>query len=201
MLLLIHIKKSSWGGASGYKQKAFGYEFNLNDDSSSLLYIPSGYDDPLVCWSTDCLDEGGADAAARADYILNHLYGTLGLEKYAGTIAPRGSLQFPYQSTLDLKIKQVLPGFRPDDEVIITLGIENLLNMLNDEWGVIEYGYYSGRIPVIDLKIVDGKYDFSDGECCNSGLGFGYDFEDPLNLTTSFTQSVWRAQLGFVYKF
>ena len=188
-------QKASWGGASGYKQNAFGYEFNLNDDSSSLLYIPSGYDDPLICWSKNCAEEGSAEAAANADLVLNHLYDTLGLEKYAGSIAPRGSLQFPYQSTLDLKIKQVLPGFRPDDEVVITLGIENLLNMLNDEWGVIEYGYYSGRIPVIDLKIVDGKYEYD-------GLdAFGYDIEDPMNTNISFTQSVWRAQLGFVYKF
>lgn len=199
-------QKYGWGGPSGYQSQAFGYEFNLNDDSGSLLYIPSGYDDPLVCWSKDCASEGSAEAAARADEVLTHLYETLGLEKYAGSIAPRGSLQFPYQSTLDLKIKQVLPGFRPDDEFVITLGIENLLNMLNDEWGVIEYGYYSGKISVIDLKITDGKYEMSDAVGINGGWGFDTAYYgeltgNPLNTEISYTQSVWRAQLGFVYKF
>ena len=37
---------------------------------------------------------------------------------------------------------------------VITLGIENLLNLLDDDKGVIRYGYYSGRIPVIDLKML-----------------------------------------------
>ena len=187
-------QKYSWGGADGYKSQAFGYEFNLNDDSSSLLYIPTGVNDPLVCWTSKCGNEGTDAALEHANLIINHLHNTLGLDKYAGTIAPRGSLEFPWQSSLDLKIKQVLPGFRSDDEVIITLGIENILNMINDDWGVIEYGYYSGRIPVIDLYIHEGKYTYNK-------LGFGYSLDDPMNINTSFTQSVWRAQLGFVYKF
>ena len=35
-----------------YKSKAFGYDYNLNDDSSSLLYIPTR-NDPLVCYSSN----------------------------------------------------------------------------------------------------------------------------------------------------
>ena len=42
----------------------------------------------------------------------------------------------------NFKITQILPGFRNDDEVVITFGIENLLNLLDDDKGVIRYGYY-----------------------------------------------------------
>ena len=190
---------------NNYQSQSFGYEYNLNDDSSALLYIPSGLNDPLVCWTYQCKNEGTDLANKTANILINHLHNTLGLDKYAGTIAPRGSLEFPWQSSLDLKIKQVLPGFRADDELIITLGIENVLNMLNDDWGVIEYGYYSGSIPIMDLNIYEGKYVYSliydDDGSIDRGLAYGYNLNDPMNTNISYTQSVWRAQLGFVYKF
>ena len=182
------------GSVDDYQTKAFGYDFNLNDDSSALLYIPTGVNDPIICWSYKCGDEGSAEAQARAVQVVNLLHDVYGLGKYAGQIAPRGSFNYPWQSSLDFKITQVLPGFRADDEVIITLGIENLLNLIDDNKGVVRYGYYSGRIDVIDLRIVDDKYDYS-------GYAFRYNPDRPFEETLSVTQSVWRAQLGFKYKF
>ena len=181
------------GSVSQYRERAFGYDYNLNDDSAALLYIPT-INDPLVCYSSGCSNETGVDAQKRKGEVLNLLYNVFGLEGQAGQIADRGSMRFPWQSSLDLKITQILPGFRNDDELIITFGIDNLLNLLTEDKGVVEYGYFSGRIPVIDLKIVDGKYDYSRN-------AFRYDFDDPYNLSTSVTQSIWRAQLGFKYKF
>ena len=47
----------------------------------------------------------------------------------------------------------------------------------------------------MDLRIVDGKYDYS-------GYGYGYDaIDNPFNISRSTTQSLWRASLGFQYKF
>ena len=177
-----------------YQTEAFGYDHNLNDDSSALLYIPTGVNDPLICWSRNCGDEGSAAAQARAVEVVNLLHNVYGLSEYAGSIQPRGSFNYPWQSSLDFKITQVLPGFRADDEVIITLGIENLLNLIDDNKGVVRYGYYSGRIDVLNLQIVDDKYDYS-------RYAFRYNPDNPFESTLSVTQSVWRAQLGFKYKF
>ncbi len=182
------------GWTGDYKTKAFGYDYNLNDDSSSMLYIPTR-NDPKVCYSYKCYTEGSADAIAREKAVLDLLYGVFGLEGKAGQIADRGSMTFPSQTSLDFKVTQILPGFRADDEFIITLGIENLLNLIDDDKGVVRYGYYSGRIPVIDLRIVDGdKYDYSRN-------AYRYNFDNPYNMSLSATQSVWRAQLGFKYNF
>ena len=63
-----------------YKERSFGYDYNLNDDSSSLLYIPTR-NDPLVCYSSGCGSEGSADALAREEAVLNLLYNVFGLEK------------------------------------------------------------------------------------------------------------------------
>ena len=183
---------TSWPG--DYKSKAFGYEFNLNDDSSSLLYIPT-VNDPLVCYSYKCLSEGSAEAAERQEEVINFLYNVWGLKDYAGKIAPRDAGNFPWQSSLDLNIVQEIPGFREGDSFVLTFALENLLNFIDDDKGIIRYGYYSGRVPVIDLRIVDNeRYDYSRN-------AFRYSFDDPFNIDRSTTQSLWRASLGIQYKF
>ena len=180
--------------ASQYRERAFGYEFNLNDDSSSLLYIPTA-SDPLVCYSSGCSAEGTPAALARETEVLNHLYNVWGLSGYAGQIAPRDAGNFPWQSSLDLNIVQEVPGFREDDKFVLTFALENLLNFLDDGKGIVNYGYYSGRVDVIDLKIIEGeRYDYSRN-------AFRYNFSDPFDIDRSTTQSLWRASLGFQYKF
>ena len=99
-----NINPKTYTGFQGdYQTKAFGYEFNLNDDSSSLLYITT-VNDPIVCYSYKCTDEGSADALAREEAVLNLLHNVFGLRDYAGQIAPRDAGNFPWQSSLDLNI-------------------------------------------------------------------------------------------------
>ena len=180
--------------ASDYKEKAFGYDFSLNDDSSALLYIPT-MGDALVCYSYKCTSEGTDAANARELEVINLLHNVFGLKDYAGQISPRDAGSFPWQSSLDLNIIQKLPGLRDNDEFVITFALENVLNFIDEDEGIVNYGYYSGRIPVMDLRIVDGKYDYS-------GYAYRYDATgNPFNISRSTTQSLWRASLGFQYKF
>ena len=96
---------------------------------------------------------------------------------------------------MDLNIVQEVPGFREDDKFVLTFALENLLNFLDDGKGIVNYGYYSGRVDVIDLKIIEGeRYDYSRN-------AFRYNFSDPFDIDRSTTQSLWRASLGFQYKF
>jgi hypothetical protein len=180
--------------ASDYKEKAFGYDFSLNDDSSALLYIPT-MGDALVCYSYKCRSEGTDAANARELEVINLLHNVFGLKDYAGQISPRDAGSFPWQTSLDLNIIQKLPGLRDNDEFVITFALENVLNFIDEDEGIVNYGYYSGRIPVMDLRIVDGKYDYS-------GYAYRYDaIDNPFNISRSTTQSLWRASLGFQYKF
>ena len=116
-----------------------------------MLYIPSGITDPNVCWGS-CT--GPADLAVAAE-VLDLLYNTLGLQGYAGQILPTGVFEYPWQTTLDLKITQILPGFRAEDEFVISLGIENLLNLIDSDKGEIRYGSYTGTVDVLDMKMND----------------------------------------------
>ena len=103
-------------GGTAYQREAFGYEKNLNDDSSHLLYVPSGVSDPNVCWGS-C----AAPDLAIAAQVLDTLYNKLGLQGYAGQIVPNGVYEYPWRTSLDLKITQILPGFRAEDEFVISL--------------------------------------------------------------------------------
>ena len=183
---------------SRYQTRAFGYENNLNDDSAHLLYIPSGITDPNVCWGS-C--SGPADLAVAAE-VLDLLYNTLGLQGYAGQILPTGVFEYPWQTTLDLKITQILPGFRAEDEFVISLGLENLLNLIDSDKGEIRYGSYTGTVDVLDMQMSD---DFTKYIYPRSRGGADYAFRfnpsNPQEIRKSAVNSIWRAQLGFTYKF
>ena len=161
----------TYSSSSRYKTQAFGYERNLNDDSTALLYVPSGINDPKVCWYS-CTQPD----LAIANETLDLLYNTYGLASYAGQIVPMGAFEFPYQTSLDLKITQVLPGFRKNDEFVITLGIQNLLNLLDDEMGVYKYPYYTRTTNIFDVQMTEdfSKYILSPARYSNSkGINSG----------------------------
>jgi hypothetical protein len=112
-----------------------------------------------------------------------------------GQIAAKGTANAPWNTTIDLKITQILPGFRDEDEFVLTLGIQNLLNMLNDDWGTIRGRDYTGTVAIFDVDMTEdfSRYILSEGS--------EFDLSNPGDIYTSFNASLWRAQLGFKYNF
>jgi len=180
--------KTADRSAARYQREAFGFDDGLQDDNANFLaYAPSGINDPLVCW-VSCTNPDLAFAADAMRMVR-------ALNLAPGQIAAKGTAEAPWNSTVDLKITQILPGFRAEDEFVITLGIQNLLNMLNDEWGVIRGRDYTGTVAIFDVEMTEdfSKYILSEG--------VGFDLDNPGDVYTSFNASVWRAQLGFKYNF
>ena len=143
---------------ASYQREAFGFDDGLQDDNANFLaYAPSGINDPLVCW-VSCTNPDLAFAADAMRMVR-------ALNLAPGQIAAKGTAEAPWNSTLDLKITQILPGFRGEDEFVITLGIQNLLNMLNDEWGVIRGRDYTGTVAIFDVEMTEdfSKYILSEG--------------------------------------
>ena len=180
--------KTADRSAARYQREAFGFDDGLQDDNANFLaYAPSGINDPLVCW-VSCTNPDLAFAADAMRMVR-------ALNLAPGQIAAKGTAEAPWNSTVDLKITQILPGFRAEDEFVITLGIQNLLNMLNDEWGVIRGRDFTGTVAIFDVEMTEdfSKYILSEG--------VGFDLDNPGDVYTSFNASVWRAQLGFKYNF
>jgi outer membrane receptor for ferrienterochelin and colicin len=140
------------------------------------LYVPDGASDPLVTYAD------GFDSAGFFNYIDSNDC----LKNAAGTISRRHSCTSGWINRIDVRFMQEIQ-ITDDQAVELTLDIENLGNMLNDDWGRVEGYVQPFNAPVVDVAIVDGQYQYSN-------------FNQP-EPNVSKVPSVWKIQLGLRYRF
>ena len=115
-----------------------------------------------------------------------------GLFRYKGQIVPRNAFNSPWTSSLDLRITQdinVMDGHK----VILYLDITNVLNLIDDNQGIMEE--YSNRSRQIILD-EDNPYD-SQGRYNIVGV----DPDDGLFVRNKDGQSSYQWNIGFKYQF
>ena len=146
--------------------------------SNDLFYVPAGPDDVII--------EGGGSFAELDAYIsLDDC-----LDSHRGRIAPRNCSQAPWNHTLDLHISQKIPvGY---GNLEITGDLLNLVNLIDDESGVLRYADFNSVTIADFLEVRDGKpvYELRD-VVTNPDERFE---AHPL-------RSRWRAKLGIRYTF
>ncbi len=152
--------------------------FFCPDNDGSLLYMPTGPDDPLVQF------DPGFDQAAFFAWAAEN-----GLDKYAGGIVPRNTLDGSWWNKWDLRISQELPGFSSDHRAQLWLNIENIGNLLNDDWGVLKERSFPRRADVVAAELSDdgSQYIFNDY------------FSQGVSRVTA--ASLWRVRIGVTYRF
>ena len=178
---LVYVRKSG----EPYSVTFDGYDDAFANDRSDggydAAYIPTGASDPNVVFAS----------SAVADAVMAHVNSS-GLSSYKGTIVPRNAFNSPWNSSLDLRITQdieVMEGHK----VIVYLDITNLLNLIDDDKGIITE--YSNRSRQIELDR-DNPYD-SEGRYNIVGV----DPEDGLYVYNNNGQSSYQWNLGFKYQF
>ena len=145
----------------------------------ALAYVPTGASDPNVSFTS----------ASVAEAVMAHVNST-GLRGYKGTYAPRNAFNSPWYSRLDLRITQDINVFK-DHKVIVYLDLLNLLNMIDDDKGIVkEYSYNNSRQIIVDGVTSDGKFIIK-----------GVDPDDNLWIQNRDGQSAWNINLGFKYAF
>lgn len=164
------------GKTDTYFSRAVGDTY---DDSRHLLYMPTGINDPNVIF------DPGFDTEAFFAYANEH-----GLTQYAGGTVPRNAFNSNWWTKVDLKLEQQLPGFRSADKSSVYLLVDNLLNLLNDEWGV----HYEAPFPRTQ-PIVGGSIDQATGKYV-----FGRYFEPPGQSRVT-GSSLWQIRVGLRYEF
>lgn len=162
--------------------------------SNQLLYVPAA-SDPIVLYAP------GFDVAGFNQFLDNS-----GLSKFRGRIAPRNAFRHADVTTFDVRISQELPAFFPNGAKLeLFADIENLGNLLNDDWGVLEQYDFSRSVPVVDVRCAASATGPTVG-CGTAGAKYVY---SPAN-GTNFQQpapafrrnsSVWQIKLGAKYKF
>lgn len=151
-----------------------GEEGLFDRDWAVLAYIPAA-NDPNVVYN------GISEAA-----VLQHIE-DLGLSKYAGRNVPKNAGTAPYYRSLDIRIVQEIPGFFDDDKFAIYFDMYNFLNYLNEDKGIRRF-----TSSTTEILRTDGYND--NGQIVITGLS-------DERISTDFSRSSYRFQLGFSYEF
>ncbi len=153
-------------------------------DGRHLMYVPTGPSDPNVIFAPG-FDTAGFFSAVTA----------LGLDQYAGMIAPRNAFQSDWYSQWDIRLEQDIPGIMGGHNGAIFVVIDNVGNLLNDKWGVINQAGFPGAVEFASIDESGfgpgGEYIFT-----------GFNDVTPDSIQTPVTNaSVWEIRFGVRYRF
>ena len=139
----------------------------------NLVYIPTGPNDPLVNF------DPGFDTTAFFNWVDG-----VGLNR--GAIQGKGELDQPWASDLDIRIQQEIPFFgRAKAKVFFD--IENVLNMIDDDWGAKYY------INTTDIASAVGVVTANIDAATNT---YNYTAFTEPQLEEDTFDSLYRIQLG-----
>lgn len=165
--------------------RPFSYTFGRNrifesfgDTSNQLLYVPTGVDDPNVNFAP------GFDTAGFFRFIDEQ-----GLDKFSGGIADRNAFNDDWWTKIDLRLSQDLPGFRAQDRASAFIVLENALNFLDKDWGVLEQHGFPGAQELVDVSYDGTQYTYSNfnSTADEGGIQVG--------------ASTWEIRVGLNYNF
>jgi outer membrane receptor protein involved in Fe transport len=152
-----------------------------DNEARSLLYVPTGPDDPLVNF------EAGFDTDAFFAFLAEN-----DLNQYAGGSIPKTTKSQPWATDIDLRISQEIRGFFGEDKFEIFMDFENFLNFLNDSSGVNRF-IRSGDVAE-GISVVDARLDAATNR-------FNFRSFTPSTTNVDVLDTLWRIQVGIRYKF
>lgn len=161
-----------------------------------LLYVPQTDSNGVVTATSDPLVRYGPTFDLTA---FNTFLNRTGLIDEAGKISTRNAYNSPAITTFDLHISQELPAFFPGGARLEGyMDIENLGNLLNDEWGVIQqvgFPYFSTDIGALNCQRAT--------TCTGGARGNFYQYNTLTQRTASTfsNTAVWQVKLGVRYRF
>ncbi|APD91099.1 TonB-dependent receptor [Alteromonas mediterranea] len=178
--------------ATANEGKPYSYVYSNNDafgwdaaDARQLIYIPELNDANVVFVDQVNGDGDVLQTAEVAEAEFNRWVEDNGFER--GEILERNSESADWWFKADLRISQELPGFYEGHSANAFFIIENVTNLINDQWGVFRQGTFGGD-EVLAADINDaGQYEYSA-------------FSRP-EQSVSRSPSLWEIRVGVNYRF
>ena len=170
-----------WGGHRDFARRG-----------SQLLYVQL-VNDPNVIFSFTPGDLVN-DPALEANF--NNFIEQAGLEGYRGQIMPRNHDTTDGRSKIDLRFQQeiglaTLPGVG-ETKIDLFLDIENVGNLLNDDWGRVEQVFFPFNFTAVGEVSLNAN-----GQYVYGPFGSGGDFDGGIDPAGFFElPSLWKIQLG-----
>ncbi len=164
-----------------------------------LAYIPTGPADPLVSYGATTVGGIVTQSATQAQAALDALISSSGLQGLRGSIAPKNFGRSPRFNKLDLHIGQEVPLFR-GLKVEVFGDIENVLNLLNHDWGSlrqVSFPYYGTVANVSCLVAPGGAAATSPSQPCAQ-----YQYSNIRSPALTFDNvSLWQIRVGARVRF
>jgi hypothetical protein len=148
-----------WAAQSGnpYSLLIDGNPNRDNSFSNDLLYVPTGGAGGVIL----CPFNNGSTAAPSAtagpcgvagiapidSSQFSNFLSSVGLDPNKGGILQRNNLQAPWQHRLDVHYELGLPSFHTA-RVLLTGDVQNLLNLIDRDWGIERFVSFSTYTPV-----------------------------------------------------
>ncbi len=111
--------------------------------SRYLFYVPTGPNDPKAVY---------ANMATQT--AVESLINSTDLKKYRGMIAPRNAFHDPWFTKIDLHVEQQIPTFVRQARISLYGDVENVLNLLNHNWGETLRSNFPGNKSVVTVNCV-----------------------------------------------
>ncbi|HYW34951.1 MAG TPA: hypothetical protein VE868_06035, partial [Balneolaceae bacterium] len=183
-----------------YNGNANGDTYYLND----LVYVPNNL-------SSDPQKRDVILASKNASALNAFIDSHKSLDKYRGQVVPRGSGQQPFQNYLNLRINQKIMTVK-GQSLEITASIFNLLNLMDQHWGLhqsVPYGDASAWTlqEYVTQKNMANIQKRTGINLTSADLGKPVIYFNPANTynsqlyQTNNIESRWRMQIGFQYNF
>ena len=182
------------------------------NNSTNLLYVPTGLNDPRVSYADTTTTANGVttvtQTAAQAAQALDaYINANPELARYRGMIAPKNIGRNRAFTRLDVHLEQEIPTFIGKSRISIFADINNLPNLLNKNWGGLrQLGFPYGAAPVTVQCLT------TSGNASNGGTvatttaqpcaQYRYtSFTSPNTQSLSFNQSLYQIRLGARFSF
>lgn len=174
----------------GHSGNPFSYTYgnDLNGDgitTNDLVYVPTGPADSKISLA-------GMNAAQQSAFF--DFLRTSGLDKFAGTYAPRNAFIQPWINQLDLKITQKLPIYKPVE-------VELFVDFIN-------FGFWLSRQYFGDVKLLTNNnnavyYRRTMGNATYNATGQVVPTwtAAPTGVVIDNSASRWRVQFGAAIRF
>lgn len=166
---------------------------------NNLVYVPESEDEVFL-------------ESQNWDALDTFIESEDGLREHRGEFADRGSARDPFQHILDLRVNQEIATFG-NQRIEITAKVENFLNLLNSDWGRIQFSSfndnvawaYFGRVSEDDIGSEIAGREVTADDVGKDIIDFDEstleDRQAGEFLNTANTSSRWQIQLGARYTF
>ncbi|WP_404401669.1 TonB-dependent receptor [Idiomarina seosinensis] len=173
----------SWA-LSSFRDQWLGDQTSFDDSDQYLAYIPSGPNDPAVRYEGGMTYESFMELAEAA-----------GVDGYAGGYTPRNGSRGPWNTNIDFRYEQEIPGLLNDHRGSFYIDVKNVLALIDEE------SAQKHIIPFADTTqtMVDWAIDPETTQYVYSPVFGGFDDFAPTSYRAS--ESTWQIKLGVSYKF